>query len=183
MKPFLKHVARVALFAALGAGTFAQACSSSSSNASGPAACDTTPLSCDAGTTCWPNSCDCPSNVPKCDVTNCTPHLACLPSLPGKQAHDACNNTIGKPTCSDRQTCVEFQSGHGGCLTYCDDSQPNHGCTAPETCITVPAGQAQDSPSLRVCAVVGNGDGGTVDSGVEEPLDAGSRDAVSERPF
>jgi hypothetical protein len=105
--------------------------------------------------------------------------MTCLTSVPNKQPHDLCNNTIGTPTCSDHQACVEFQQGRGGCLLYCDDSKPNRGCPDPETCVDVKVGQVDGVPIIHVCAVV-EPDAGSSSGGAD---DSGARDVFSERPM
>src|SRR5262245_34938592 len=127
----------------LPAAAVAQACSNSSSNA--PPSCADNPNSCGAGTTRWPTD--------RPDPRKCIPKLQCLPSLANKQPHDNCKNSIGAPTCSDHQACVEFQAGRGGCLVYCDDSQPNRGCPQIETCVDVKVGSVDGVPVIHVCAV------------------------------
>jgi hypothetical protein len=102
-----------------------------------------------------------------------------LPSVPGKSAHDTCNDTVGTPTCSDHQACVEFASNRGGCLTYCDDSKPNRGCAPQETCVDVGVGQIDGGPTIHVCAVIG-ADGGTDDAA--PPEESGIADVRSELP-
>jgi hypothetical protein len=164
MRTLFWRVVAVVLF--LGAAM--QACSSSSS---GPSNCADNPNSCSAGTTCWPTDCQ--------DPKTCVPKMACLPSAPNKNPHDLCNNTIGTPTCSDHQACVEFQSGRGGCLVYCDSSKPNGSCPEVETCVEVKVGQVEGVPVIHVCAVV-EGDGGTTSSG---GLDGSVRDVRSELPM
>ncbi len=146
-------------------GALTQACSTSSSSSG--AGCESDPNACGAGTTCWPKDCTCASGA--CGAANCTPHLACLPSASGKNPHDSCNNKVGQPTCSDHQACVEIQSGFGGCLLYCNDSQPNRGCPGVETCVDLRVGSTADSPVIHVCAVVeadGGAEGGTSDGSV-----------------
>ena len=152
---------KVVLFVLASVGAFAQACSTSSSSSS--AGCEADPNACGAGTTCWAKDCTCAPGV-ACGGANCTPHLACLPSLAGKNPHDSCKNVIGAPTCSDHQTCIELKSGFGGCLSFCNDALPNRGCPAIETCVDLHAGGTADSPILHVCAVV-DPDGGADDSG------------------
>ena len=152
------------------AAAAAQACSNSSS--SGPASCADNPNSCGPGTTCWPIDCS--------DVKTCVPKMTCLQSVPNKLPHDLCNNTIGTPTCSDHQACVEFQQGRGGCLLYCDDSKPNRGCPDPETCVDVKVVQVNGVPVIHVCAVV-EPDAGSSSSGGTD--DSGARDVFAERPM
>jgi hypothetical protein len=107
--------------------------------------------------------------------------MACLPSAPNKSPHDLCNNTIGTPTCSDHQACVEYQAGRGGCLLYCDDSKPNQGCPDIENCVVSHVGQAVGAPVIHVCAVVEpDGGSGSSSSGGS---DSGLRDVFSERPM
>src|SRR5512140_1036585 len=142
---------KVLLVVVVAVGAFAQACSTSSSSGSGGCADD--PNKCGAGTTCWPKDCTC-SGGGACGAANCTPHLECLPSVAGKNPHDSCANKIGTPTCGDHQACVELQSGFGGCLLYCNDSQPNRGCPGVETCVDLRVGSTADSPLIHVCAVV-----------------------------
>ncbi len=167
----------------LGLGSFVQACSTSSGGA-GAGGCEADPNACGAGTTCWPKECTCPAGQP-CGSANCTPRLACLPSTSGKSVHDSCNNSIGKPTCSDHQACVEFASGFGGCLQYCNDSQPSRGCAAGETCVDLRVGQTATSPVIHVCAVVqpdaGTPEGGT--GGDADTPDVGIADVNTERPM
>jgi hypothetical protein len=107
--------------------------------------------------------------------------MVCLTSVPNKAPHDLCKNSIGTPTCSDHQACVEFQAGRGGCLTYCDS---NHGCpnTDPdiETCVDVKVGQAAGVPVIHVCAIV-QPDGGSSSSGGID--DSGISDVHTERPM
>ena len=164
----------------VGVGALVQACSTSSS--SGAAGCDGDPNQCGAGTTCWAKDCTCAAGV-SCGSANCTPHLACLPSVSGKKPHDSCANTIGQPTCSDHQTCVELQSGFGGCLQFCDDSKPNRGCPTIETCVDLRAGGTADSPVLHVCAVVEADAGAGGDSGTVTDTGTPIRDAKSELPI
>jgi hypothetical protein len=133
------------------------ACSSSSSNA--PAQCNTNPFACQAGQTCWPQSCVCPSGQ-KCDTTNCVAQFACLPSAAGKNAHDTCNNQIGTATCGDQQACIELPQAGGYCLAYCDPSSPAHGCPSDELCVSYKVGQGDTAPSVNVCAPLANADGG-----------------------
>jgi hypothetical protein len=153
-----------ALLVTLGVvGASAQACSSSSS---GSASCADDPNTCGAGTTCW--------------ATDSVPHMGCLPSVAGKNPHDSCKNTIGKPTCSDHQSCVEIVSGFGGCLQYCDDAKPNRGCPPIETCFDLHAGPTADSPIIHVCAVPAEDAG--VDAGTVEDS-SGIRDVRTELPI
>jgi hypothetical protein len=166
--PFLWFVALV-----LAAAAAAQACTSSSSGGNG-SSCADNPNSCGAGTTCWPSDCS--------DPKTCIPKMACLPSAPNKSPHDLCNNTVGTPTCSDHQACVEFQAGRGGCLTYCDESKPNHGCPDIESCTEATVGPLDaGAPVIHVCAVVEPDSGSS--SGTSGGSDSGARDVFSERPM
>lgn len=155
--------------ALLAGGAFAQACTSS--NNANPGSCVDNPNTCAAGTTCWPKDCAYAPGDPQ-DSAHCTPNMQCLPSVPGKNLHDICNNTIGKVTCGDHQACVEINAGFGGCLLYCDPAKPNNGCPAfdggSETCVDLKVGQTDQSPTIHVCAVVNPldaGEGGAPDDG------------------
>ncbi len=155
-----------------------QACASSKE---APAAgCETDPNQCPAGTTCWPKECLCPTGQ-VCDLSNCRPSMACVASASGKSPHQPCKNTVGTPSCSDRQACVEFVEGRGGCLVYCDDTKPNRGCGQIESCVDVGVGNVPNAPVIHVCAVVEDGGPPESDSG-GGALDAAPRDARSELP-
>lgn len=168
---------KVLAFVLVAGGALAQACSSSSSGGSG-GGCVDNPNACADGTTCWP-TCNCAGGA-TCGSSACSPKLQCLPSAQGKKPHDSCKNTPGTPTCSDHQACVEINSGFGGCLTYCDETKPNHGCPDIESCVDLRVGSASDAPVIHVCAVV-EADAGK-DSGPEE-TDTGLVDALTDRPM
>ena len=160
-----RKLAWISLLVAVGiVGATAQACSSSSSST---ASCSDNPNTCGAGTTCW--------------ATDSVPHMGCIPSVAGKNPHDSCKNSINKATCSDHQSCVEIVSGFGGCLQFCDEAKPNHGCPPIETCFDLHAGPTADSPIIHVCAVPAE-DGGTDGGGAVE--DSSSiRDVRTELPM
>lgn len=108
------------------------ACSSSSSGDSG--GCLSSPWSCGAGTTCWPQ-CGCTSGG-ACTLSNCTLTSSCLPSGT-LQAGDSCSLTVGatKAPCGDGLTCVSYEdAGAGACWPYCDQ---NGGCPPGDECVAL----------------------------------------------
>ena len=155
---------------ALIAAGMGAACSSAKSTPAGAltAACNEDPFKCAAGQTCWAAECVCPMGQ-ACDLSNCVPRLACLPSAPGKKLQDPCQNTVSTPTCSDGQKCVEFAAGKGGCLAYCDAVHP---CQDGETCVALKEGLTPDAPAFRICAPAG------VDASAPPDEDAGPKDAA-----
>jgi hypothetical protein len=96
--------------------------------------CNENPWECPAGQTCWPK-----------DESS----FACLNSGPGA-AGDACQDTVGAPTCGDGLACLEIGAGGGVCSVYCDNTNPSHACSAGETCGTATLLGA-DAPEFQVC--------------------------------
>lgn len=131
---------------------FVVGCSSSSASP-GSQPCNENPWECTTGQTCWP----------KDEST-----FACLNSGPG-QAGDACQDSVGFPTCGDGLACLETAAGGGTCSAYCDPTNPSHACPASQTCsiVTLVGGAA---PQFQVCV-----------SPSTTPTDAGSESSSS--PF
>lgn len=91
-------------------------CSSSSSSSSTPAACNTQPFTCAAGTTCWP--------------IDQAADFKCIKSGAGK-AGDSCLNTPNSATCGDGFLCLQQTQTDGHCVPYCDSA---HTCPTGQAC-------------------------------------------------
>jgi hypothetical protein len=50
---------------------------------------------------------------------------------------DACQDSVGSPTCGDGLACLETSTGGGICSTYCDNTNPSHACPTGEICASV----------------------------------------------
>lgn len=141
------------------------ACSSSSTGSSSGGACNSNPWSCPSGQTCWP--------------TNSTGNFECLNSKQGVQKGAACQNYPGSPTCGDGMFCFQQTTTGGTCTTYCDSSNPAHGCAAGETCTPITVG-ATTTPQAYVCLP----NGSTQDAGAQNDAgtasDAASGDATTD---
>lgn len=147
---FTRSLAFLPLLAAL-------ACSSSSSgggnDGGGTAPCNSDPWTCPAAQTCWPTS---------------GTAFACLNAGPGKLG-DACQDTVGVPTCGAGLWCLQSTSTRGTCVAFCSTTDTSHACTGGALCEPAELGGA-GGPLVNVCAPVapasdGGAEGGGGDAG------------------
>jgi hypothetical protein len=126
----------------------------------GAAACNEDPWSCPAGQTCWLDA-------------NAAP--TCLNSG-AAQKGEACTPIAGNAACADDLFCFQAQGqATGTCLTFCDNTDPQHGCTAPEQCGTAAIPTNSGNVTFQVCVdLAGSGGAGGAGSGGAGTGGAGS---------
>lgn len=158
---------------ALGVGAIAlfceAACSTSSSTAAPTTGCNSDPIQCPNGQTCWP--------------VDAVPNFACLPSQPSASFGAGCKNSIGHPTCGDYMACdaTDPDASTASCTFYCDE--PNgHVCPTGFACRATHVGSA-GGPTIRVCRPEGPGGDGGSPQPTGDGGPTGAADATDARPF
>jgi hypothetical protein len=120
--------------------------------------CNDNPWSCPAGQTCWLDA-----NV----------SAKCLNSGPGQEG-DSCVSVAGSPACGDGLFCFQASSTTDGtCVPFCDNTDLEHGCTAPAQCGTAQIQGNNGTVGFQICVdpnagaggAGGGGAGGTGDGG------------------
>jgi hypothetical protein len=134
------------LAATLLAAALAGGCSGDETAEPAPS-CNEDPWSCADGQTCWPNL--------------AADKFECFNAGLG-QMGDACQNTVGQPTCGPDLACLQLQGEpQGQCTPYCDLQDPEHGCPTGLGCVKVilptPAGKTF---TFHVCNTQGQGGAG-----------------------
>src|SRR5262249_51485639 len=149
---FARRLAAVlAASAALAAFAYGVGCSSSATGDT-PATCNADPLSCKAGTTCWPTS-----------GSGASLALTCIQSNASYGFGATCEEAFNVATCADDMTCdvTGPDASAGICTYFCSTARGLH-CPPGYSCHGTHMGGA-DGPTIELCRKVSDtvGDGGT----------------------